>query len=284
MRIKQIILLFAGVILVASLFYFGKTIEPVKTEAIMPAMPGAMQASSNNTVDFEAILPKAKKILTASALDSIEVLEQLLKQVRGETEKSSMLNRIGASWERTGNILVAGSYYMKEYEITGDINTLKKAADLFYTGFPTTTDSSAKVFGAQEGAKAFAQLAKEDSNQLDYQVKEAICNIDGFGNIMAGVVLLKGVERKDSTNEQMNLILGRLAVVSGQYDKATVRLEKLTKSHPENAEAWFHLAEAYRATGNKSGAIKALEQCKKLVDDPAFAKQIDDYIIQFKNQ
>ena len=81
----------------------------------------------------------------------------------------------------------------------------------------------------------------------------------------------------------MNLILGRLAVVSGQYDKAIARLEKLTKQHPKNAEAFYHLAEAYRAVGKNDDAIKALEQCKKLVNDPAFSAQIDNYIQQIKN-
>ena len=81
----------------------------------------------------------------------------------------------------------------------------------------------------------------------------------------------------------MNLILGRLAVVSGQYDKAIARLGKLTTLDPKNAEAWFHLAEAYRAVGKNEEAIKSLEQCKSLVNDPAFSAQIDSYIKQFKN-
>ena len=99
---------------------------------------------------------------------------------------------------------------------------------------------------------------------------------------MPGVLLLKKVEAKDPDNKQMNLILGSLAVVSGQYDKAITRLEKLIKLDPENAEAYYHLAEAYQAVGRKEDAIKSLEQCKKLVNDPAFSAQIDSYIQQIK--
>lgn len=82
----------------------------------------------------------------------------------------------------------------------------------------------------------------------------------------------------------MNLALGRLAVVSGQYDKAAARLEKVVQLHPDNAEAYFHLAEAYRALGKKEEAIRALESCKLLVEDADFRAQIDSYINQIKNQ
>ena len=249
----------------------------------MAPMMNNATAATVSTVQFSTILAKANGTLTGEQLNTTEALMQQLKNVHGSKEKAAMLEAIASNWEKTGNILVAGSYYRDAYAITENTGTLEKAANLFYTGFPTTTDSLAKIYGAQQGAKAYHELAALDSTNYEYPVREAVCYVDGLGQVMPGVLLLKGVEQKDPDNLQMNLILGRLAVVSGQYDKAITRLQKVTRLDPTDAEAYFHLAEAYRAVGKKEEAIKSLEQCKALVKDPAFAAQIDSYIQQIKN-
>lgn len=247
----------------------------------------ALETGAGNTsaasVEFSSILEKAKGTLNDGQRDSIESLELQLKKVRGDKEKAAMIGTIARTWEKTGNVLVAGKYFAETASITGDKSTFEKSANLFYTGFPTTSDSLARIFGAQEGVKAFQQLARMDSTNLSYPIHEAVCYIDGLGQVMQGVSVLRSVEQKDPDNKEVNLILGRLAVVSGQYDKAIIRLKKVTKLDPTNAEAYFHLAEAYRAVGRKEDAIKSLEQCKLMVKDPAFSAQIDAYIKQIKN-
>lgn len=281
MRIKQVILFIAGVLLVFVLFQFGVTKKPLQPSAEMPV--GTAPLNNSASVDFALILNKAKATLNDPQRDSIESLELQSKKVRGDKEKAAMLAALGSAWEKTGNVLVAGKYFEEAGSITEDKKILEKSADLFYTGFPTTSDSIAKVFGAQQGVKVYQKLTKMDSANNTYAIREAVCYIDGMGQVMQGVLLLKNVEQRDPDNKEMNLILGRLAVVSGQYDKAITRLEKLTKTDPANAEAYFHLAEAYRAAGRKEDAIKSLEYCKTLVKDPVFSAQIDSYIHQIKN-
>ncbi|MBS1657814.1 MAG: tetratricopeptide repeat protein [Bacteroidetes bacterium] len=280
MKSKGVLLLAAGLIIVAGLFFFGDTIPPKKEMPEMPPMMG--DAGSSSTVDFNAILVRARGTLRSTQLDSISTIELQLKKTRGDKEQQSMLQTLANTWEKSGNILVAGKYYADAAELNNDKALYEKAGELLYTGFPTTTDSLARIFGAQQGVRVFQALGKIDSANLEYPIHEAVCYIDGLGNVMQGVTILKSVETKDPENKEMNLILGRLAVVSGQYDKAIARLEKLTKTDPGNAEAYYHLGEAYRAVGRTDDAIKSLEQCKKLVNDPAFAAQIDEYIIQIK--
>ena len=42
------------------------------------------------------------------------------------------------------------------------------------------------------------------------------------------------------------------------------------------------LAEAYKAQGENQKAIALLLECKKQINNPAFAKDIDDYIKSIK--
>ena len=115
-------------------------------------------------------------------------------------------------------------------------------------------------------------------SNLDLQVSLAECYVEGKEAIMKGVKMLQDVTAKDSTHIGANLLLGKLAITSGQYDKALVRLEKLVAFAPENSEALYYLGETYLALGEKEKAVDVFEKCKKLVKNPAFSKELDEYI------
>jgi Flp pilus assembly protein TadD len=82
---------------------------------------------------------------------------------------------------------------------------------------------------------------------------------------------------------EVNLLLGRLDIESGQLDKAVPRLEKLVKNSPSETEAYFYLGMAYKASGKTEKAIQTFEKCRKMVTDPDAQKQIDNIIQQLKN-
>lgn len=280
MKFSQSILLVIGAVAVALMFLFART-KPAAVD--IPSAGMMSQASTNVKIDFNDLLQKAKATLSPSQKDSIQMLELQMMKVRGDKEQANMLEALGDAWTKTGNIIVAGKYFADAAIIKNDTETWKKAAERFLIGFPNAADSSARLFAAQSGADAYKKLSQLDSSNLDYKIHEAECLVDGLGQVMNGVLLLKEVEQRDSNNEEMNTMLGRLAVVSGQYDKAIARLTKVIRMDPKNAEAYFHLAEAYRAMGRKDEAVKTLEQCKAVLNDTGLNAQIDNYINQIKN-
>jgi cytochrome c-type biogenesis protein CcmH/NrfG len=102
--------------------------------------------------------------------------------------------------------------------------------------------------------------------------------MEGGSSPMQGVTILLDIVRKDSTNVDALLMLGRFGIVSGQYDKAISRLEKIIYLQPQNSEAWLLMAEAYNGKGDKSKAIEMLERCKRTVTNPDAKREIDKYI------
>jgi lipopolysaccharide biosynthesis regulator YciM len=99
---------------------------------------------------------------------------------------------------------------------------------------------------------------------------------------MKGVTLLREITQNDSTNIPANIILGKLAIQSGQFDKAKKRLELVLSLRPDNTEAMYFLAEAYKGLGDKQKAIELFEKCKTLVKNPDFTREVDNYIKTFK--
>ena len=56
--------------------------------------------------------------------------------------------------------------------------------------------------------------------------------------------------------------LGRLAIQTGQYDKAIQRLESAVAIEPENRNANCLLAQVYSETGNQEKAALFLKKCQ----------------------
>ncbi len=80
----------------------------------------------------------------------------------------------------------------------------------------------------------------------------------------------------------MLLLLGRMSIQSGQFDKAIGRFETVLQQDPENKEALYFLAQAWEGKGDKKKAIELLEKCKKLVNHPGFSKEIDQHLNSLK--
>lgn len=115
----------------------------------------------------------------------------------------------------------------------------------------------------------------------NWEYSEAIALIEGKNETMQGVQKLLAITRENPKDLESNLMLAKMAIQSGQYDKSIDRLEKLLKIYPDNTEAMFFLGEAYKSSGQVEKAKEWFEKCKKIVNNPDFSKEIDDYIKTF---
>jgi len=86
------------------------------------------------------------------------------------------------------------------------------------------------------------------------------------------------VVRKDSNNMQAQLALGIGGYVSGQYDKAIDRLQKVIAREPNNLEAVAFLADTYAAKGNKTEAVRWYTLSKRLANNPHYSTEVDERI------
>jgi len=139
-----------------------------------------------------------------------------------------------------------------------------------------------RVWQAKEAIGCFNKTLQFNPENVDVKIALATCYTEGTGETMKGVTLLRDITSKDSTNIAANVILGKLAIQSGQFDKAIKRLELVLSLQAKNTEALYFLAEAYKGQGNKGKAIELFEKCKKMVNNPDFTKEIDQYINSFK--
>jgi len=280
---KQIlILVICGVLLAVGLYVFGRTKSSPSAMAMpLGAMTGGHAMPGNtSTADFGAVLKIAHNDLPATKLDSLKLLDD---QLKAAPNNQAVLKLLVKFWAFNGNPAVAGKYLSDIAQNSGSAKDWSNAGDAFNITFQQTNDSIIRIFAVQQAIVCYKNAVDKDSTNLNNQVKLAQCYVDGSGDVMNGVLILKGLEQKEPDNVDVNLLLGRLDIESGQLDKALPRLEKLVKSHPTVAEAYFYLGMAYKASGKTDKALQTFEECRKMITDPNGQKQIDNIIQQLKN-
>jgi predicted Zn-dependent protease len=140
---------------------------------------------------------------------------------------------------------------------------------------------SAKKWEASRAVQLLEKVITDNPANEDAKVAQAICYTEGTGETMKGVVRLREVVNTNPKHEMATLMLGKLAITSGQFDKAKERLSGLIENYPKNPEGYYYLAIAEKSLGNNEKAKELLQKCKSMVKDPEFGKEIDNFLKTF---
>jgi len=287
-KFRPVILFPLAAVVVTLLYAFGETrLKPAAQEkpgaqagANAPHQGGDDAHAHDHSAGVDYILSRASLRLTQEQSDSVNLLTNAAEAATTPETKYNAYKQLGNYWMRTGNFITAGYYHSRAADASPNDKVQRRlAARTLAVAINGAADSTAREFAVHHALHQYEALRATDPNDVQAKLEMALVYVEGTNETMQGVLLLREVEKTDPENETMNLTLGRLAVVSGQFDKAITRLEKLVQRNPNNAEAYIHLAEAYRATGQKTKALQALEQCKRVVkDSPEAVKQVEQII------
>lgn len=281
MRKIQWLVVLVAAVAVFCLYAFGRRVsdkEPAPAAQSAQTPGNAQQAVP--AASFEDVLLKAKQGLDPATQVRISSLENSV--TRGEVKKQqlSAFHSLAALWDSLGHMPVSAHYLGEAAKLENSEKSLTFAANLFLTHQQHAEDPAIRAWEIKEANQLLEQALSLDPNNDTVSVALARSEVAG-GNVMQGVQRLLKVTQKDPDNIGANMELGRLSITSGQYVKAIERLEKVVNRQPENAEALYFLAEAYKNTGKTKKAVSLFERCKQLINDPAFSKEIDNYINSF---
>ncbi|MBS1782872.1 MAG: tetratricopeptide repeat protein [Bacteroidetes bacterium] len=277
MRPIHFIAIFSALALIAIL-YFGVKNTPPKTAASTQA-----SGSMNHTVhpaSFDSLLSAANRALPAHAKAEINTLEQRLSAISDSSKMAVVFDTLARLWLQHKQGPIAAHYFLQEAKLVNSEKKLTFAAQLFLELARKSKSESMQTWMGQQAIEGFNRALQLNPNNDTLKVDLAECFI-GTGETMQGVLMLREVTEKHPDNIPANLILGQQGIVSGQFDKAIARFDRVLGQQPENMEALLGLAEAYKGSGQKQKALELLEKAKKLMNNPEFSKDIDDYIKTF---
>jgi tetratricopeptide (TPR) repeat protein len=267
--------------LVALLFLFGRTAEKKK-----PIPVQDNQQAAFNITDFIA---EAKQKLTPSQTIYLSKLENNITRGDLPAQLKEAYAQIAAFWRDSARLFEPFAWYNSQAsKLDNSEKNLTFAARLFLGYLRHEPDSRKREWMADEAIKLFDKAIEKNPTADSLTVEKGACYVYGYASIgkaekaMTGILMLRSIADKDSTNLQAQMLVGIGGVISGQYDKAINRLSKVAAAEPDNAEAISWLADAYAATGNKAEAVKWYNITKKLVNNIEYSKEIDQRIRDLK--
>ncbi len=276
MKSSQLALIVVALLVAILLFTFGNTKTPMETALANSGMPTG--ASSSKKVDPEVLEELWKARLGSEQRDSLINLKKNLANLKKD-ERAAMLGNISEQWEKWRNWEASAYYGGEEAKIDGSISKYISSGErIFAASRFARADSIAGPFLLDYGIELVQNGVEAHPQDDDLKILLSRFLVDGKGAVMQGVSLLRQVTDKDSTHLEANLILAKLGLQSGQFDKAAARMERVLSKVNNNAEAWYYLGEAQVGLQNKVKATEAFEQCLKYSEDLGFKRELELYI------
>ena len=264
-----------GVLLVAGLFRFGRT-GSYKGEIKSP-----VQSSAQNELTTDSILFHAKEILSPKQVQWMNDLEQSV--IRGDVKKQKLdvFHQLAHFWKDSARIFEPYAWYEAEAaRLENSEKSLTFAAHLILENLRNEESDRLKKWKALQAKDLFERSLKINPQNDSSQVGLGACYI--FGAIsetpMEGILRVRKVAEKDSSNVFAQMVLGQGSTLSGQYDKAIDRFERVIHIQPGNIEAILMLAEVYERKADKTSAAFWYGKAIPLMQNPALKTELQKRI------
>jgi len=270
----------------ALIYWGGNTVAPKK------AGPAAAGTDAPHVAGSEAghvqpetpdsFLAAARRRLPAHGAEEIARAEAAVRALPDSTAMVPALEALADAWREHKQPLPTVYYRALAAGLDKSPEKLTFAGRSALAVLETPDVSPAGRLWAAQTAIALLSKAVEARPDVDtLQLALAVAYIDGTGETMQGVQQLLAITRTQPQHIPANLLLGRLAVQSGQWDKAAGRFQTVLGQEPTNVEALLGLADVYRGQGQKERAIETFNLAKQVVNNPEFSRDIDAYIATF---
>jgi predicted Zn-dependent protease len=246
MNRAQIILILSAIGLFFIL-YFGCDVKSKEQKKVTNAVAMTLENLNPTT-----LIEQATAALTAEQRVEIQGLTNKL----GIENSPLVLKPLSAAWHNAGHDEVASIYAQRIAEAEKTDEAWSIAGANFYLALQKATDPNMREFCSKRAAEAFQNAASLNPTKLEHRLNLALCFVENppADNPMKGILQLRELDSQNPENTVVNFQLARLAIKTGQFDKAIVRLERILAKEPKNSRFICLLADAYAGKGDAKAA------------------------------
>jgi tetratricopeptide (TPR) repeat protein len=255
----------AAIILTTGIFLLGRTI-PLKKANTNESSQHSPNDGHNHEAAFsiDSIITFAKKKLTQEQVVRINSLEHSISRGNVKDQQIHVFHQLARFWGDSARIFEPYAWYQAEAaRLENSEKNLTFAARLFLENLQIDEVVQRKQWKALQAKDLFERSLIINPANDSAKIGLGSCYL--FGNIsaspMEGILKIREVADRDSSNMYAQLTLVKGSLLSGQYDKAISRLLTVIRLQPDNVEAILLLADAYESTGDKANAITWYKKC-----------------------
>lgn len=266
-RRLQWIVIACSLLLFVLLYFANK--KPEKKAEDVPQKPKTEAVELRAFVDAQV----------SSSTDSVKKLAVFVEKNAGDT---SVINRLVELLKEQKMIVAATYYYEKKAALINTARSWLSAGNRYFYAVAYVREQNQVAALYQNAVRCYEKALEKDPAYTEAKIQLASCYVEGSTEPMKGITMLKELEKADSNNVQVQMVLAAFAVKSNQLDKAELRYQKVLKLNPQYLEAYLFLADVYEKQGNKAKTIETLEKYVSLTPDKEIREQIRTYIGQLK--
>ncbi len=250
-----------GAVVIFGVLYFGFDTKAPGQEKVDKS-----RALASTTTDFQTILEAAKNSAGGMNLANIVALEARFEKTTEDSSQTEILKQLSGEWFKLGFPEIAGHYAAAVAELERTPEAWAIAGTTFNYGIQADKNDRLRAFCFEQAVAAFENAVSLDPQNIDFQINLALTYVANppQDNPMKGILMLRNLQEKNPNNPRVLFQLGRLALSTGQIDKAIQRLEQAQNLEPDNLQTVCLLAETYAKAGLNAEAEKYAARCEQL--------------------
>ncbi len=282
MKKPQWITVGIAVLLTAGIFLFGRTVPRKKIVSVTAhSADDVHDHGTQPSISIDTLLNLAKKQLKPEQVIRLNTLENSISRGDVQNQQLHVYHQLARFWADSAHVFEPYAWYTAEAaRLENSEKTLTFAARLFLDNLQSDEMEARRQWKAMQAKDLFERSLKINPENDSAKVGLGACYL--FGGIsstpMEGILKIREVAEKDSTNTYAQLMLARGAVLSGQYDKALARLETVNRMRPADTDAILLMAEVYERMGDKKNAVVWYQRSLPLVKQAELKDAIDKRI------
>jgi len=250
-KIKEQAWYIIGAIILLAVLYFGFDTHPSTHKALEKS-----RALNTQEYDIASYQPEAKKPLKADEIAYLETLEAQVEHAGQDSVRLDILKQLSGYWFSLKNPVMAGLYAHEVAEKENSAMSWSITGTTYASGLQQDLEEKQKVFCRDQAIQAFENAISLEPEVVDHRVNQALCYIDMplADQPMKGIQLLAGLATTYPDSPAPPYHLARLAVRTGQYERALTRIEQALKLDPSGQRIACLAIDIYTALNRPADA------------------------------
>lgn len=247
-----------GAIVLLAVLYFGFDIHPSTHKALEKS-----RALNTREYDIASYQAEAKKSLKEDEIGYLETLEAQVQHAGPDSARLNILKQLSGYWYKLGNPVMAGLYAKEVAEKENSGLSWSITGTTFASGLQQELDEKQKLFARDQALEAFENAISLEPAVVDHRVNQALCYIElpEAGQPMKGIQMLAGLATSYPDSPAPPYQLARLAVRTGQYERALTRIEQALKLDPTDSRIACLAIDIYTALNKPAEAAQLADRC-----------------------
>ena len=241
------------------LIYFGLDTKPSEQRAVEKSRAANMEATG-----IQNILSEARDTLSGDSRAYLEALNEEVRSAPDDTVKVAKLKQLSAAWYEQGNTLISGYYAEEIAKLTGEHDAWAVAGTTYILGMRSVRDEANRSYARKRAIQAIETAISLEPDNVSDQINLALIYVEAPDtNPMQGILMLRDLNDKYPASVKVLNQLARLAIQTGQTEKALERLTTAYGLEPDNQNTVCMLAKAYEMSGDQQKVLQFQQLCSQ---------------------